>query len=186
MGLLSMDKVWDRYTVPKFAVVLFNRLYGCELLACPSGDGFIIGYGSKVMPNGDAVKSGNLIDGREAYNLCVNSLKPSVEVVLNAINWPLNEMQASVLIVAAHIEEHTFSASIIKMANEGRLDLIASQLLLAVDIGDESAMRRQEYLRQLFIGTREPSAHLNSQNDPLVIIQQKYELAKTQQRNWSE
>jgi hypothetical protein len=182
-------KVWDRHTIPVVTLRLFERLYGVELLARPVGQSFIIGYNSTVMPNGDAVKSGDMITQEQADAMCQAANAQHVLTIVNDINWPLNHMQAAVLIVTVALEGDALftSSPMPSMANAGRLDLVGLQLL-TIGGATLEVLQRQEYLRRLFIGmmtdSKESYASILSLTLPALekLVQQAEASAKT----WKE
>jgi lysozyme len=149
---------WDRKTVPGVALSLVSRLEGCRLAAYKDSTGVAtIGVGSTYMLNGRRVQMGDRITQAQANELLTDQCEQWVRDIVADVSWPLNEMQASVLISFTHnLGGGAMQGSTLaKMLNAGRVDLAGDQLNGWAVAGGKpqlGLLRRREYERRLFHG----------------------------------
>ena len=124
--------IWDRDTVPEFALKLTPKFEADILHPYRDSSGvWTEGVGSTFMPDGKRVTGGSPnMTMAESIALLGTQEKKWVTVVARAITVPLDEVWASVLIDFTHNEGPgaIWNSMIAKMLNAGRPDLAVRQL----------------------------------------------------------
>ena len=146
--------LWDRHTIPAEVLKVFELTDGCELVAVDKDGEWVIGYDSPVMPDGKTEpKSGDVITQAQADAMCMARVAngDAMAQVLNDINWPLNNLQAAVLIcMVTDLPGQLAGSDIAKDIDAG--NLFQAGLRMTALGGNDTRVRRLEFYRRLFVG----------------------------------
>jgi lysozyme len=134
--MFSMEKITQ---IGKAGIDLIKEFEGDKLKSYQDSVGiWTIGYGSLIMPNGQKVKSGDIITEQQAEQLFMADIAPRAKSVSDMIKTQINQNQFDALMCFAY--------------NLGIMSLLYSTLLKEVNTNPNNPDIRNQFAKWVYAG----------------------------------